>query len=112
MVGCQKCGQYIRMLCPGRFILIESVSVRNKNTVIACEFGIVLCLPLCLSVSFYAFCLHPSLKWFGADSFMSSWYYDNAEPVGTGSFGAAEYPNGWFLCSSTLDKQVSEIAYN
>ena len=36
IVGCQKLFQYIRMLCPGRFILIESVD-RSGTAKIACH---------------------------------------------------------------------------
>ena len=30
-VGCQSFAQYIRMLCTGRFILVESVAMRLLN---------------------------------------------------------------------------------
>lgn len=45
-------------------------------------------------------------NWFGVDSFMRSWYYDNSKPIGSGDFGAPQHPNGWSLCSATLDGQV------
>ena len=50
---------------------------------------------------------HDFEKWFGPEAFMRSWYYDNSNPnLEKGSFGASKFPNGWSMCSSTLNNQV------
>ena len=42
MVGCQKFVQYIRMLGPGRFILVESVAWNIGNTAYKPDFETLL----------------------------------------------------------------------
>ena len=50
---------------------------------------------------------HDLGAWYGTDEFMRSWYYDNDTPTERiGDHQAPEYPNGWSLCSATLDGQV------
>ena len=50
---------------------------------------------------------HDLEKWFGPESFMRSWYYDNSLPIDFDDFGAPVYPNDFALCSATLDNQVN-----
>ena len=49
---------------------------------------------------------HDLEDWFGPDLFMRSWYYDNSFAYDVDDFGAPIYPNGFALCSSTLNNQV------
>ena len=53
-----------------------------------------------------------SFDWFGPDSFMRSWYYDNSKPTDVDDFGSPIYSNGFALCSATLDNQVNHQMIN
>ena len=55
---------------------------------------------------------HDLENWFGPESFMRSWYYDNSKPIDVDDFGSPIYPNGFALCSATLDNQVNHQVIN
>ena len=55
---------------------------------------------------------HDLDDWFGPESFMRSWYYDNSKPIDVDDFGGPIYPNGFALCSATLDNQVNHQIIN